>query len=183
MKKLFLLTATLITLQLANAQETDKPKKSHFLFNAGTQFTDFDALEKNKNLYLGVEYKFKNDLSIGLKYTYSDLSYAHGAVRVLGAPKENSFQLQFNNDWSEKIGLNTEKFDVYTGISVGYSILRSNEIILNPGMIYPSSDRRDFFTGGQIGFRYFFTKRLGFQTEWNMNNRTNYVTTGLTFKL
>ena len=59
-----------------------------------TQFTDFDALEKNKNIYLGVEYKFKNDLSLGLKYTYSDLSYSHKSVSFVGAPKLNSFQLQ-----------------------------------------------------------------------------------------
>lgn len=183
MKKLFLITVSVFAVQFSNAQEETPTKKNHFLINAGTQFTDFDALEKNKNIYLGAEYKFKNDLSLGLKYTYSDLSYSHKGASFVGAPKLNSFQLQFNNDWSEKIGLNTDKFDLYTGVNVGLDFFSSKDFTFPSGGIAEGRTNTEFLAGGQIGFRYFITKKIGVQTELNLNNNKNYITTGLTFKL
>lgn len=183
MKKLFLITVTALACQFAKAQETESLKKNHFLWNVGTQFTDFDALEKNKNLNLGAEYKFKNDLSIGLKYTYSDLSFQHKGTGTLGAPKLNSFQLQFNNDWSDKIGLNTEKFDVYTGVTVGLNFFSYKSITPVTGTNYSARTNTEYITGGQIGFRYYFTKNLAIHTELNLNNYNNSIGTGLTLKL
>ena len=183
MKKLFFITVSVFAFQLSNAQEETPIKKSHFLINAGTQFTDFDALEKNKNIYLGVEYKFKNDLSLGLKYTYSDLSYSHKGVGFVGAPKLNSFQLQFNNDWSEKIGLNTDKFDLYTGVNVGLDFFSTKDFTFPSGGIAKGWTNTEYLAGGQIGFRYFVTKRIGIHSEINLNTNKSYISTGLTFKL
>ncbi|RXR16332.1 hypothetical protein EQG63_11990 [Flavobacterium amnicola] len=183
MKKLFIITVSVLAVQFSNAQEEAPIKKNQFLVNAGTQFTNFDALEKNKNIYMGVEYKFKNDLSLGLKYTYSDLSYSHKGAGVVGAPKLNSFQLQFNNDWSEKIGLNTEKFDVYTGVNVGLDFFSSKDFVFPSGGIAKGWTNTEYLAGGQIGFRYFITKRIGVQTELNFNTNKTYLSTGLTFKL
>lgn len=192
MKKLFFITVSVFAFQFSNAQEAAPIKKNQFLINAGTQFSNFDALEKNKNIYLGVEYKFKNDLSLGLKYTYSDLSFNHKNARTIGAPKLSSFQLQFNNDWSEKIGLNTDKFDVYTGVSFGLSTFTNNKAFLyqTNEIIDDNLSLTEFVAGGQIGFRYFITKRIGVQTELNFNTNKNYIDTnrisigaGLTFKL
>lgn len=183
MKKILLITISIFTFQFSNAQEVETPKKNQFLFNIGTQFSEFDALEKNKTIYLGAEYKFKNDLSLGLKYTYSDLSYSHKGASVLGAPKSNSFQIQFNNDWSEKIGLNTDKFDVYTGVSLGLNFYHYNSFTFPNGKTESGWSNTEYLAGGQIGLRYFITKRLGVHTELNLNNYKNFISTGLTLKL
>lgn len=177
MKKIVLLILAILSFQITSAQEKQKENNSfkRFYLNAGMQFTSFDFIEKNKNFYLGGEYKLNDTESIGLVLNYYDKSYNTGGSFTLGNPKTFGFQFQFNHDWSKLIGLNNDKFDLYTGVGVGLAFSESSEYIYLGGELINSTSNTDFNLGGQIGLRYFITKNIGISTELNMNLNESHL--------
>ncbi|WP_310556497.1 outer membrane beta-barrel protein [Flavobacterium sp.] len=184
MKKLLITTVTLIGIQFANAQEENTPEKNNFkrfYINAGSNIINSDSDFNLNNGYLGLEYKFKDESSIGLNLKYSNLTDENEPTRTIGNPKLFGFQFQFNHDWSEKLGLDTTKFDMYTGLGLGLNFYDSKQIVYN-GYLYGGSETK-LSLGGQLGMRYFITKRIGINTELGLQNDQISLKTGLTFRL
>jgi hypothetical protein len=164
------------------AQTAETPNNfKRFYISAGADFTDFQ--NDRKNAYVGFEYRLKGESSIGLNLGYKEspsqvVSNSFGGQTISnGYGGHNyAFQLQFNHDWSSTIGLNSDKFDIYTG--------------LNLGMTFQQAEYQQFFgpfnppfgagntqtinntsvdMGGQFGIRYFVYKNIGINLEVNAN--------------
>lgn len=184
MKKLLYLSVAFISFQFVNAQDKEKINSTKkFYLNTGMQFESFDYLKKNKNFYVGGEYKLSDTESIALNLNYFDKGYENvGYSSILGNPKSFGFQFQFNHDWSKLIGLNNDKFDLYTGVNLGLAFTKYNDYTYPNGVTIKSYNDTELNAGGQIGFRYFFTKNLGISTELNLNQSNTHLKTGLTYK-
>ncbi|MFT3796100.1 outer membrane beta-barrel protein [Flavobacterium sp.] len=165
MKKIMLSAALLLCAFLSNAQESGNEPKTdfkRFYINASSDFTD----EYSSSAFLGFEYQFKNESSVGISFSYRESK----DVNNFYTPDLTNygFQLQFNHDWSRLIGLNTNKFDLYTGLNFG---LTRQEVKQGNALVSIYEDGSNFFTaGGQLGARYFFYKGLGVNVELNANS-------------
>lgn len=184
MKKLVLFMLALISFQFATAQDKEKENNSfkRFYLNAGMQFTSFDFIEKNKSFYIGGEYKLTDNESIALNLNYYDRGYNVTNQYNVGNPKSIGFQIQFNHDWSKLIGLNNDKFDVYTGVGLGIEYTKSKDFTYPDGAVIKGRSTGEFNFGGQIGLRYFITKNIGISTELNMNVNESHLKTGVTYR-
>jgi opacity protein-like surface antigen len=179
MKKLLFIMMPIVSIQIVSAQEKESFKR--FYINGGTNLSVFNPDNKLNNGYLGFEYKFLDESSIGLNLSYTNLTYNTSSGYSLGDPKKFGFQFQFNHDWSKNIGLNTNKFDVYTGLGLGLSFFESKNFKIND-QSYGGSDT-NFNFGGQMGLRYFITKSIGINTELNFSTEKDYqLKTGLTYR-
>jgi hypothetical protein len=172
MKKQLLFLTMIFVATILNAQ--DKPlEEQKFQINAG-----FNVVEPNNmnNLYLGFDYKIDNELSVGINFS-RNLDYSYS---LFGLSKISNFggELQTNFDWAKKLGMNTNKWDVYTGFNIG---IVSQKNFYN----YYSQNYRynDLRLGGQIGVRYFVTKNWGVNVELNSGNIFNTpIRGGITYK-
>ena len=59
---------------------------------------------------------------------------------------------------------------MYTGVNVGLDFFSTKDFTFPSGRIEKGWTNTEVLAGGQIGIRYFITKRLGVQTELNLNN-------------
>jgi hypothetical protein len=184
MKKLIYLSLAFISFQFVNAQDKEKINSNKkFYLNTGIQFESLDYLKRNKNFYIGGEYKLNDTESIALNLNYFDMGYENaGGSSLLGNPKSFGFQFQFNHDWSKLIGLNNDKFDLYTGVGLGLAFTKVNNYIYPNGITSKEFSETELNMGGQIGLRYFVTKNIGVSTELNFNLDNTHLKTGLTYK-
>jgi|GEM_PF-7102965 len=181
MKKI-ILAALLLCAGLSFAQTVETPNIfKRFYINAGSDFTDFQ--NERKNAYVGFEYRLKDDSSIGINLAYKEspgqiTSNAFGGQTISnGYGGHNyAFQFQFNHDWSRAIGLNTDKFDVYTGLNLGMTFQQA-EFPQFSGPFNPpfgpsntqTVNNTSIDLGGQFGIRYFVYKNIGIHLEVNTN--------------
>lgn len=193
MKKI-ILAAFVLSVGMAHAQTDETPNKfKHFYVNAGADFTDYNL---TKNAYLGLEYRLKDESSLGVNLFYKDVPYDSGYSVYFGT--NYGFQLQANHDWSSSLGLNTDKFDVYTGLNAGMTFqnLEQRNVFFG-NQFGPRNDVKNtsINVGGQLGIRYFIFKNIGIHLEANTNQRVSgdrfdlgpnprhiELRTGLTFK-
>lgn len=205
----FLLAGCVLCAGLTYAQnaETQNPYK-RFYVNAGADFTDLQ--NNKKNVYVGFEYRLKDDSSIGLTLGYKEApdqvtSNAFGGQTTTSAQfggHNLAFQLQFNHDWSRVLGIDTDKFDIYTGLNIGMTFQQA-EYRQFLGPFAPPFGASNVQTvnntsvdlGGQLGIRYFVYKNIGIHLEANTNSsvtgdrynigvdpRRIELRTGLTYK-
>lgn len=165
MKKMMLSAALLLCTFWSNAQDSGNEPQTdfkRFYINASSDFTD----EYSSSAFLGFEYQFKNESSLGISLSYRD---SKNVANYFSPDLTNyGFQLQFNHDWSSLIGLNTDKFDLYTGLNFGST---HQEVKQGDALVKVFDTSYNFFTaGGQLGARYFFYKGLGVNVERNANS-------------
>ena len=170
MKKHLLIVVTSFVTTYSIAQDKDAHAQK-FQINFGS-----DSFRNLKNSYFGFDYKIDDEVSIGLNASWS------GSLNNLYSNGYNDrgaiFSFHTNFDWAKKIGLNTNKFDIYTGFNTGRATVWSTA--------YNTSEKISnsaFTVGGQFGLRYFFTKNIGINAEINggvINN--NPIRAGLSIK-
>lgn len=183
---------------LSFAQQTEPAKVDYkrFYVNAGADFTDYQL---TRNFYAGLEYKLRDESSVGLNLFYKDVPFEQGYSVAYGT--NYGFQLQANHDWAASVGLDTGKFDFYTGLNADVNFQESQA----PGFGFPFApfapqqtatvNHTAFTVGGQLGLRYFFYKNLGVHVEANANRAVSgtrldlgpnpryiEIRTGLTYK-
>ena len=168
MKKIMLFASVLLCAIVSQAQDTEpKTDFKRFYVNAGADFTDYHL---TKNGYAGLEYRLKSESSIGLNLFYKEVPHKNGYSANFG--KNYGFQLQFNHDWSKEIGLDTSKFDVYTGLNIGMTFQEAQaRNMFGPGRSNFNNTSID--VGGQFGIRYFVFKNIGIHLEANTNKAVN----------
>lgn len=178
MKKPLLIALSIISFQFANAQEEEK--SNPFNLNIGTTVFDGDPYEFNGNL--GLEYKFKDESSIGFNFMYREKT-----DYMDFNPKDMGVNFTFNHDWSEKLGLNTKKWDLYTGFN--FSITRRETILQyvnsTEGVLthhIEKNNSMEYTVGGQLGARYFITKNIGINAELNRSFDTSGIKVGTTIR-
>jgi hypothetical protein len=191
MKKIMLFASVILCAFVSKAQETKtKTDFKRFYINAGADFTDYNL---TTNGYVGLAYKLKDESSVGLNLFYKNAGRQTGFVSGNGT--NYGFQLQFNHDWAEKLGMNTDKFDVYTGLNLGMTFQNIDApLYVNPYATTKITNTSYDF-GGQLGIRYFIFKNIGIHLEANTNRafggnrleltsnpRKVEIRTGLTFK-
>ena len=161
-----------------NAQETEPIQKNQFNFyrNIRNDFYDHNATKYDYTI--GYERKINSELSIGFNINYYEsVPYYFNetydgvfAKRVTSKNSSFGASISFNYDWSKLIGLNTNKFDIYTGTNIGMSALNYSDInksISNENISVKLNENsgNEFFLGGKIGARYWITKNIGVSTE------------------
>lgn len=156
MRKILLITVFICT-SAAIAQKNDSAEKK-FQVNIGGSLLD----AKIKNFYVGADYKVSDEMSIGLNYSRSETMYANR----YSTEDHNFFQFQTNMDWAKKIGLNTKKFDLYTGFNFAVVSFTQTGSNFN-GRLEKDYIDSDISFGGQVGVRYFITKNIGLNFELN----------------
>ena len=185
----------------SNAQETEPIQKNQFNFYRNMR-NDFKEYNFTKHDYtIGYERKINSEVSIGLNLNYfeSDPYYFdetyNGAFTNRVNTKNSSFgaSISFNYDWSKILGLNTDKFDIYTGTNIGLSYLNYSGIFESTSnenvsiRLYENSVTKHFI-GGKIGARYWITKNIGVSAELdrgfyvNFNQNDTKLNLGVNFK-
>lgn len=183
MKKLFFITLTAITFQFASAQEKEENQFKRFYVNTGVSSNSV-LFDTSIAYNAGLEYKFKDETSIGVNFLHREYG-----KNYYGKPTDTGINFTFNYDWSEKLGLNTSKFDLYTGVNLGITSSKRPYLYTlgaeNSG-VYLQEQRSTTYTdkdlGGQIGIRYFFTKNIGLNVEANQINGVSGIKLGTTIR-
>lgn len=178
MKTQFTILAFIFGLTLTNAQESEKPIQKN-QFNFMKNFSQFDSYEKEKNNFtIGYQRNINEDVSIGINLNfdrtkgrwgeqYNNTLYFSDLVNM----QSKGISFNFNYDWSRIIGMNTKKFDLYTGTSIGVSVLDKYSLersTTNGALIgFSKYTTNEYFLGAHLGFRYWVTKNIGVSTEIN----------------
>jgi hypothetical protein len=179
MKNTITILAVISSLSFVNAQEI---KKKKFYFNTGIGLTDSRDFNWSKNFYIGAEYKFTDTESMAVNFENAELNYLTFSNEKYYSEKFTGLQFQFNHDWSKLLGINHEKFDIYTGVNFGVGrIIKSDYVYSNGNVLLGHGDTYISF-GSQIGARYFISKSIGINTEINYSRGFTQIKTGLSYK-
>lgn len=173
MKKTITLFVLILGLVSANAQEQSKFQKNQFNIQRG-----FNSVDETPRIDATVGYErwFNSEVSIGINFNYfqsRDYTYylpGNSSYYPTTNDKSVGISVSLNYDWSKMIGIDTSKFDLYTGVSLGrsrifytgfyestnegFSVIQSNAL-----------DRDELLLGGKIGARYWITKNIGINLE------------------
>ena len=180
MKKTLTILVLILGLVSANAQEQPKFQKNQFNLQNG--YNSLDETPKI-NATFGYERWLNSDVSIGLNFNYfqsKDYTY-YLPYNYSFNPRTNDksigLSVSLNYDWSRMIGIDTTKFDLYTGVSLGRSRIFYTNFYeyTNEGVTVIKSDEMDedeFILGGKIGARYWFTKNIGVNLELDQSFKT-----------
>lgn len=183
MKTKLLLFAMTFCFVHVNAQETEEPvQKNQFNFYRNFR-EDFSRNKNNSDITkidytFGYERKINKEVSIGINLNYFESNpylfneTKNGVVTNTSNLNDSSIGLNvsLNYDWSKMLGLNTNKFDIYTGTNFGASHFKSYNTFITyydenvEEKIYQNNNTK-FFIGGKLGFRYWITKSIGVTTE------------------
>ncbi len=180
MKKTLTLLVLILGLASANAQEQPKFQKNQFNIQNG--YNSLDETPKI-NATFGYERWLNSEVSIGLNLNYFQSknydTYIPNNYGNFPSTNDKSIgiSVSLNYDWSKMIGLDTTKFDLYTGVSLGRSrIIYKDFYEYSSGGInsIKSSETTsdELFVGGKIGARYWFTKNIGVNLELDQSFET-----------
>lgn len=161
------------TFMIAQEKKEDKKK---FYFNTGTQLYNFGSVKTNTNFYFGLEYKLNETNSIAVNFNYFENDNFNFNNQYLYKTESAGIKFQYNHDWSKLLGINNDKFDIYTGVNFGIGNNKYTNIAESTE--YSRKDELISSIGTQIGVRYFITKKIGINLELNSNK----INTGLTYK-
>ena len=124
-------------------------------------------------VYLGLDFGVARDFTLGgelsfrsYREDYNGVGYGHN---ILGVSANGNYH--FNTVLNM-----TNKWDFYAGLNLGfYSWTSSSD--------YPGNRTSGVGLGAQVGGRYYFTNRTGFNLELGGGNAFSGGKVGLTFKL
>ena len=119
---------------------------------------------------------------MAVNFENAELNYLTFSNEKYYSEKFTGLQFQFNHDWSKLLGINHEKFDIYTGVNFGVGrIIKSDYVYSNGNVLLGHGDTYISF-GSQIGARYFISKSIGINTEINYSRGFTQIKTGLSYK-
>jgi hypothetical protein len=184
MKTRFTIIAFICSISFINAQEIEKTiQKNQFNF-----LKNLDMNCSKHDYTIGYERKINDEISLGFNINYFESdkynfyeSYNYTFTNKVTA-KNSSIGISFslNYDWSKMIGLNTKKFDIYTGTSFGVS--HSNYGTINesytekvPTISFAKSNGNNYFIGAKVGARYWITKNIGLSAELDRSFYTTNI--------
>jgi hypothetical protein len=201
MKIQLTILAFILGFTMVNAQETENPiQKNQFNFSKNFKpfRTNYDGVEM-KNYTFGYQRNINEDLSLGINLNFDSskgIAYEKYNDNIYQSNQLNyqskGISFNFNYDWSRIIGMNTKKFDLYTGTSVGVSVIDNYLLERSPTNGLPTGFSKytsnEYFIGGHLGFRYWITKNIGISTELNKSfydsrrDQTASLSLGLNYK-
>lgn len=120
-------------------------------FNAGFGFSSFGT-----PIYLGADFGVHRDLTVGPVFSYRNYGY-----KILGTKYDQSLivlGLNGNYHFNTIFDLPSE-WDVYAGLTLGYYIWSDIDG-------FDGGEASGLGFSGQIGARYFFTKKFGVNLEF-----------------
>lgn len=172
MKKTLTLFVLILGLVSANAQEQPTFQKNQFNILHSFQPDSY----RNLDFTFGYERWFNNEVSIGINFNYyQGKDYPkfipeYNVTRPRTYDQSLGLSLSINYDWSKMMGLDTSKFDFYTGVSWGRSRMNYTNLyqITSDGIttLRADDDVKDVLIfGGKIGARYWITKNIGVNLE------------------
>jgi hypothetical protein len=184
MKTRFTIIAFICSISFINAQEIEKPiQKNQFNF-----LKNLDMDSSKHDYTIGYERKINDEISLGFNINYFESdkynfyeSYNYTFTNKVTA-KNSSIGISFslNYDWSKMIGLNTKKFDIYTGTSFGVSNSKfgysyTNETEGIKSNLFSTESGNRFFIGAKVGARYWITKNIGLSAELDRSFYTTNI--------
>lgn len=177
MKKIKLTVVLCVLFGSVSSAQESGYKKNDLLLNLG--------IGVNSSYYGGIplsvslETGSTDQISVGVSFDYLSDKYSAGA---LSSYKFTAlyFGARASYHVNELLNLNSEKIDLYGGITVGYRSFKWKDSYSNNTL----SDRygSGIFFGGHIGGKYYFTQTIGAFTEVGATGSTN-MRLGLAFKL
>lgn len=120
-------------------------------------------------VYGGFDYGVHKNITIGAEgsfRSYNTVGYQFSIIGISG---------NANYHFNEVLEL-PKKMDLYAGLNIGY-------YIYNTPKGYLGTSLSTVGVSGQVGFRYFFTDKIGGNIEFGGGNATSGGKIGLTFKL
>lgn len=179
MKKLFIIAVSIFAFQFSNAQE-EAPTFEKNQFSVQYNLHNFtkDDFKFSNDFTFGYQRNLTSEVSVGVNLNYNQIKGRAMEINnnnYFISNEENFRSLglafTFNYDWSKIIGLNTQKFDLYTGASLGVSLLDNYSLERSPlngqPMGWSKYSNNEYFLGSHVGFRYWITKNVGISTEIN----------------
>lgn len=180
MKKQILLLTMFSCFAISNAQESIPIQKNQFNF-----YRNISEKHIKDDYTIGYERKLNNEVSIGLNLNYS---FSDNYSTILEKNKSMGASISFNYDWSKIIGLNTDKFDIYTGANLGVSKVKYNYMSNYYPLNIVQYSSEEFIMGGKLGARYWITKNIGVTVELDNSffdiykEKTTKINLGFNFK-
>ncbi|MHA7109022.1 outer membrane beta-barrel protein [Sunxiuqinia elliptica] len=143
--------------------------------NAGFGFSNYGL-----PVYGGAEFGVGNNISVG-----GELSYRGDSENFMGVKwKQNYTTIAgFGNYHFNELLEIPSKFDVYAGVTLGYTIFDSKVDDGANSISYSGSGSSGLYLSGQIGGRYFFTDTFGVNLEFGGGNYFSGGKIGITFKI
>ena len=151
-------------------------------------FVSMNAKTKTPPVSLGINYRFKDFLSIGAYFGYSSTGYDGDMVDTHGdIIKEDEFSLQ-NNFYITGIRFQGHyshgQLDFYGGAMLGYNFSRISTNITDPkdrpeGIVIEEGNLMTY--SGFIGLKFITPSKLGFYGE--IGYGASLVTIGLSYRL
>lgn len=158
MKKLILLfVGVLIATSAAFSQGTLAPGKAQL--DAGVGFSTYTT-----PFYIGFDYGLKNNMTVGAELSYRDRNNYWRVISITG-----NWNFHFN-----KMLKLTPEWDLYAGLKAGY-------LYYDTYAGYELSET-NFYAGGQVGGRWFFTDNFGLNVELAVGNSFSDGRLGITYK-
>lgn len=119
-------------------------------FNAGLGFSSFGT-----PIYLGADFGVHRDFTVGPVFSYRNYGYRSQGFKY----DQSLIVLGFNGNYHfNSIFDLPSEWDVYAGLTLGYYIWSDNDFI--------GAETSGIGFNGQIGARYFFTKKFGVNLEF-----------------
>ncbi len=194
MKKLFLLVCILSVFGLA-IPAVAQYEKGDLLINPGVSLFGYNyglggyynSYSASPALSLSVDYNLTDNISLGGYLGYQSISYKHGTYKDrrsnTGFGARGIFHATevLNDAFSSNI--DSEKWDFYGGVSLGYEIYTYRYDDNYAGVRYDYSGSTGGFVAGIVlGTRYMFTPKIGAFAELG-RGAFGALTIGATFKL
>ena len=166
MKRIYLSVLLVISILSTNAQESFPLGKTQF--NTGVGFSKWGV-----PVYFGLDYTLQRDITIGAEIDYSyynenlhNYYYGHNITSFSG-----NMNYHFNTVFSIP-----KDFDLYGGFNIGFYSWTSP---VGYNGVYSSG----LGIGGQIGARYYLTRKFGLNMEFGGGNEFVGGKFGLTIRL
>lgn len=165
--------------QAIEAQETNPTfEKNQFSTQYNLQNFYRDNFEFTNDFTFSYQRNLTPEVAVGVSLNYNQIKGStyttiNDDIFYSGTRKfaSKGIAFTFNYDWSKFIGLNPTKFDLYTGTSLGVSVLDNYTLERSPlngqPMGWSKYSNNQYFLGSHVGFRYWITKNLGISTEIN----------------
>ena len=167
MKKSYLLIILCFLIKTSFSQGTMPIGQTQF--NVGVGLSNYGT-----PVYLGIDYGALRNLSIGgeLSFRSYDERWGQNYHRRSITSLAVNVNYHFNS-----ILLLPSKFDFYAGLNLGFYNWST------PEDGYNGSHSSGLGLGAQVGGRYYFTRKFGFNLEFGGGNAFSGGKVGLTFKL
>lgn len=165
-KILFIILLKLLLSMNANSQIFEFVKDKHVNLGVGLSSWSFP-------IYSGIELFLNKNFSLGLEATY-----ATNTLNIFNFNKNNSI-LGFNsftNYYLNSLFDVELRFDIYTGVNMGYYFLSKYNN-------FPNSVQRGFNFGAHLGAKYNLNQKFAINLELNVSNKIRGTRAGISIKI